>query len=104
MKYSEIKKQQWFELLQLDHNPYDYERFLYNTGLTITDRKSRKRILYFQIHKNSFGHDYSMDFETLNDGFWLEKDLKEIEYKNPPKPVKEVNRIFIEKIFEEWPP
>lgn len=104
MNYSDIKKHQWLELLQLDYNPYDYERFLYNTGLIVTDRKGRKNKLYLQISKNSNHPDYELNFETLQDGFWLSHKEKEVEYKNPPKPIKEVNRIFIQKVFENWPP
>lgn len=104
MDYSDIKKHQWFELLQRDYNPYNYERFLYNTGLTVTDRKGRKEKLYLQLSKNSNHPDYGLHLETLQDGFWLEHRLSEIEYKDPPKSIREVNKIFIKTVFEDWPP
>jgi hypothetical protein len=101
MDYSEIKKHQWFELLQSGYNPYNYERFLYNTGIIVA--KGRKEKLYLEISKNSNHLDYGLHLVTLQDGFWIEHRPIEIEYKNPPKPIKELNKIFIKTIFEDYP-
>lgn len=102
MNYSDIKKYEWFELLQLDYNPYDYERYLYNTDIRFTNKKNGLGgSLYLQIHKNSNDADYVFSTTILGDNFWISQDEKTIDYKQPPGGTVDTNRKFIKIIFEK---